>query len=60
MQAYDKEFPEYGFSKHKGYGTKAHLEALREHGPCKIHRKTFSPVAEILNEGRQGTLFLEP
>jgi len=57
MAAYDEEFPEYGFGKHKGYGTKAHLEALREHGPCEIHRKTFAPVAEILNEGRQGMLF---
>ncbi len=38
-------WPEYGFAKHKGYGTKLHLEALREHGPCEIHRMTFAPVA---------------
>jgi ribonuclease HII len=47
MQEYGDEFPEYGFEKHKGYGTKAHLEALRRHGPCRIHRKTFQPVAQL-------------
>lgn len=36
-----KEYPAYGFDVHKGYGTKAHYEALREHGPCPIHRMTF-------------------
>jgi len=36
-----KEYPEYGFEVHKGYGTKAHYEALREHGPSPIHRMTF-------------------
>ena len=34
-------YPEYGFEIHKGYGTKAHFEALRQYGPCPIHRKTF-------------------
>lgn len=48
MLAYAEEFPEYGFEKHKGYGTKVHLEALRTHGPCRIHRKTFQPVADLL------------
>jgi ribonuclease HII len=38
---YDKEYPEYGFAKHKGYGTKMHMDALREHGPCPIHRRSF-------------------
>jgi ribonuclease HII len=47
MRAYAAEFPEYGFERHKGYGTKAHLEALRRHGPCRIHRKTFQPVAQL-------------
>lgn len=37
----DKEYPEYGFSKHKGYGTKLHMDVLRNIGPCKIHRKSF-------------------
>ena len=40
--AYDQIFPEYGFKKHKGYGTKAHKEALAEHGPSDIHRHSFS------------------
>ena len=42
-----KKYPQYGFEKHKGYGTKAHLEALRRHGPCRIHRKTFEPVSQL-------------
>ena len=37
----DREYPEYGFKKHKGYGTKLHMDALREHGPCPHHRRTF-------------------
>ena len=36
-----KQYPEYGFDIHKGYGTKAHYDALRQYGPCPIHRKTF-------------------
>ena len=36
-----KLYPEYGFDIHKGYGTKAHYEALRKYGPCPIHRRTF-------------------
>jgi len=41
MVAMDRIYPEYGFAKHKGYPTKAHYEALRKHGPCPIHRRTF-------------------
>lgn len=41
MEKYDKEFPEYGFSKHKGYGTKAHYDVILEKGITKIHRKSF-------------------
>lgn len=41
MLDWDKTYPQYGFAKHKGYGTKAHYEALRQFGPCPIHRKTF-------------------
>lgn len=41
MEEYDKEYPEYGFAKHKGYGSKEHIEAIKKYGPCKIHRKTF-------------------
>ena len=36
-----KQYPEYGFEKHKGYGTKAHIEALKEIGPCEYHRISF-------------------
>lgn len=45
---YDREFPQYGFAAHKGYGTAEHLAALREHGACPQHRKTFAPVTEVL------------
>ena len=45
---YDLQFPQYGFAKHKGYGTAEHLEALRMHGACPQHRKTFRPVAEAM------------
>lgn len=41
MAEYAKIYPEYGFEKHKGYGTKAHIEAIKKFGPCPIHRKTF-------------------
>ncbi|MBQ3104879.1 MAG: ribonuclease HII [Lachnospiraceae bacterium] len=41
MTQYDEVFPDYGFASHKGYGTKAHMEALRMHGPTPIHRRTF-------------------
>lgn len=48
MQDYDRQYPVYGFSRHKGYGTRAHLEALELHGPCPIHRRDFAPVRKIL------------
>lgn len=41
MAEYDKLYPEYGFAKHKGYGTAAHIATVREHGPCPIHRRSF-------------------
>ena len=41
MLDYDKKYPDYGFSKHKGYGTKYHMDKLKEIGPCEIHRKSF-------------------
>lgn len=44
MEKYHKEYPEYGFSRHKGYGTRAHIQALKDFGPSPIHRKTFGPV----------------
>ena len=41
MIEWDKLFPQYGFAKHKGYGTAAHIQALKENGPCMLHRKSF-------------------
>ena len=41
MTEYDSLYPEYGFARHKGYGTKVHIEAIKEYGPCPIHRRTF-------------------
>lgn len=41
-----KTYPDYGFELHKGYGTAKHLESLRKHGPCPLHRRTFAPVAQ--------------
>ncbi len=41
MKEYDKEFPVYGFAKNKGYGTREHIEAIRKHGRCRIHRQCF-------------------
>ncbi len=42
------QFPQYGFAAHKGYGTEQHMAALREHGACPEHRRSFAPVAEVL------------
>ena len=42
------QYPQYGFDGHKGYGTAAHLQALKEHGATPWHRKSFAPVAEVL------------
>ena len=44
MYEYAKQYPQYNFQKHKGYGTKAHLDAIQKHGPCPIHRMTFAPL----------------
>lgn len=51
MYELDKKYPEYGFAKHKGYGTKIHLDALKKYGPIKhIHRFTYKPVEESLHQ----------
>lgn len=52
MEEYDQRYPEYGFAKHKGYGTADHMAALRKYGPCPIHRRSFAPVAECEGIGR--------
>ena len=44
----DAQWPQYGFAAHKGYGTAAHLAALRAHGACEHHRRSFAPVAAVL------------
>lgn len=61
MDRLDRRYPAYNFAKHKGYGTAEHLEALRLHGPCRLHRLTFRKVLpEEAGKGaaciRQGTL----
>lgn len=45
-----EKYPHYGFDKHKGYGTKMHMDALQKHGPCEIHRQSFGPVKKALNK----------
>lgn len=48
MEAWHREFPDYGFDRHKGYPTPEHLERLKQHGPCPIHRRSFAPVRALL------------
>jgi ribonuclease HII len=48
MLEYAKQYPIYEFEKHKGYGTKKHIEALKKYGVCSIHRLTFSPISDII------------
>jgi ribonuclease HII len=46
----DRQYPQYGFARHKGYGTAEHLAALKAHGPIKLHRKSFAPVRVLLEQ----------
>ena len=46
MRQYHLAHPHYGWERNKGYGTPDHLAALRDHGPCPLHRKSFAPVAQ--------------
>ena len=48
MKELDGQYPGYGFAKHKGYGTKAHLEAIVRLGPCPIHRRSFEPIKSMV------------
>ncbi len=51
MDELDKQYPEYGFAKHKGYGTKAHIDAIMKYGPIDhIHRKTFAPIKFLIDD----------
>jgi len=47
MERLDRVWPQYGFARHKGYGTAEHLDAIRAHGPCPLHRWSFTPVAAV-------------
>ena len=47
MKQFHEKYPHYGFDRHKGYGTKGHVEALRAYGPCPIHRTSFEPVRSL-------------
>lgn len=49
MYELDEKYPEYGFGKHKGYPTKAHIEAVKKYGVLDFYRKTFSPISELIN-----------
>ena len=51
MAQCDEAYPGYNFAAHKGYGTAGHLALLREHGPSPIHRRSFRPVANLINGG---------
>lgn len=50
LDKFERQYPEYGFARHKGYGTAAHLSALWRFGPCPIHRQSFAPVAKAYRE----------
>lgn len=51
MEELDKQYPEYGFAKHKGYGTKAHMEALEKYGPIEhVHRKSYAPIKAFFDK----------
>jgi ribonuclease HII len=47
MEEMHELYPQYGFDRHKGYGTKLHMDKLKEYGPCPIHRRSFAPVRDV-------------
>lgn len=53
MASYHNMYPDYGFDKNKGYGTRQHLAALEAHGPCPVHRLTFKPVNRLISKEAQ-------
>lgn len=55
MASYHHSFPEYNFASHKGYGTREHMDAIDEHGPASMHRKSFRGVMKDLFSGPRGT-----
>jgi ribonuclease HII len=52
MYEMHEKYPSYHFDQHKGYGTKAHMDALQKEGPCEIHRKSFEPVKSLVKKGK--------
>jgi len=60
MEALARKYPQYGFDKHKGYGSKEHREAIRRHGPCPAHRMTFRGVKEFSGARPESGLDLFP
>ena len=50
VTAMDNDYPGYGFAEHKGYGTERHIKCLRDKGPCRLHRRSFSPVSEMTGQ----------
>lgn len=55
MDQWHERYPVYGFARHKGYPTETHVQALRLHGPCPIHRRSFAPVRAAIAAGGYGT-----
>jgi ribonuclease HII len=55
MLEWDAQYPQYGFARHKGYGSRRHIQALFEYGPCPIHRRSFRPVREAARLRRAGS-----
>ena len=49
MQALHTQYPQYGFNQHMGYPTEAHMQALKQYGPCEEHRRTFAPVRNLIS-----------
>ena len=47
MMEYDEAYPQYGFAVHKGYLTQRHVDAIRQYGPCPIHRRSFEPIKSM-------------
>lgn len=57
MMELDREYPQYGLARHKGYPTRAHLDAIEEHGVQEFYRRSYAPLQRILNRENQETLF---
>jgi len=49
MQVLHTQYPQYGFNQHMGYPTEAHMQALKQYGPCEEHRRTFAPVRDLIS-----------